>query len=118
MKHHGKPEHYSVITDMINNAKFGHRTAYKETVHNELIKDPRFVLIGRGIYALGEWGYKAGVVGDVIADVIKAAGKPLTREQIIDGVLSRRVVKKNTVLVGLSSKERFKKVGKNLYDLV
>src|SRR5581483_1645768 len=65
MKHHKKPEHYSVITEMINKAKFDQRSAYKETVHNELIKDPRFILIGRGIYALSEWGYKPGVVSDV-----------------------------------------------------
>src|SRR5581483_10671933 len=98
---------------MINKAKFDHRTAYKETVHNELIKDNRFILIGRGIYALSEWGYKAGVVADVLTDVLRAAGRPLSRDQIIEEVLKRRVVKKNTILVGLSNKKLFKKVGKN-----
>lgn len=118
MKYHGKPEHYSAITDMINKHKFDDRTAYKETVHNELIKDPRFILIGRGIYALSEWGFKPGVVADVISDVLKAAGKPLSRDQIIEAVLKRRMVKKNTILVGLSNKKLFNKVGKNLYALV
>ena len=118
LKQHGKPEHYSVITEMINKAKFDNRTAYKETVHNELIKDSRFILIGRGIYALSEWGYKAGVVSEVITEILKQAGKPLPKEKIIDEVLKRRHVKKNTILVGLSNKALFKKVEKNLYTIV
>src|SRR5205807_2017977 len=51
MKHHGKPEHYTTITELINKHGFDKRVAHKETVHNELIKDHRFVLVGRGIYA-------------------------------------------------------------------
>ncbi len=117
MKYHGKPEHYSAITEMINKAKFDNRTAFKETVHNELIKDSRFILIGRGIYALSEWGYKPGVVADVIIEILKQAGQPLTRDKIIEDVLKRRMVKKNTILVGLSNKKIFKKIGKNLYAL-
>src|SRR6185369_16436873 len=87
MKNHKKPEHYSAITDMINKAGFDSRTAYKETVHNELIKDSRFILIGRGIYALSEWGFQPGVVADVIAEVLKASHQPLSREKIIEEVL-------------------------------
>jgi hypothetical protein len=117
MKHHKQPEHYSVITEMINKAKFDERTAYKETVHNELIKDPRFILIGRGIYALSEWGYKPGVVADVITDILKQAGQPMPKEKIIEEVMKKRLVKKNTILVGLSNKKFFKKVGKNAYAL-
>ncbi len=118
MKHHGKPEHYSVITDLINQNGIDQRKAYKETVHNKLIKDKRFVLVGRGIYALTEWGYAPGVVSDIIKDVLKEAGKPLTRDEIVEKVLEKRMVKRNTVLVGLSNKKLFKKVAKNLYDLV
>jgi hypothetical protein len=117
MKFHKKPEHYSVITEMINKAGFDSRTAYKETVHNELIKDKRFILIGRGIYALSEWGYKAGVVSDVIREILLENKQPLSKEKIVDEVLKRRVVKKNTILVGLSDKKQFRKVGKNLYEI-
>ncbi len=117
MKNHKKPEHYGIITEMINKAGFDNRTAYKETVHNELIKDPRFVLVGRCIYGLSEWGFKPGVVSDVIKEVLSLAGEPLTREKIIDEVLKLRVVKKNTILVGLSNRKLFKKVGRNLYAL-
>lgn len=117
MKHHKKPEHYSVITEMINKHNFDSRKAYKETVHNELIKDSRFILIGRGIYALSEWGYTPGVVADVITDILKVSPQPLSREKIIEEVLKKRVVKKNTILVGLSNRKLFKKVGKNQYAL-
>ncbi len=117
MKHHGKPEHYSVITEMINKHGFDKRVANKESVHNELIKDPRFVLVGRGIYALTEWGYEKGVVADVIIETLKKAKDALTREQIIDEVMKKRMVKRNTVLVALSNKNLFVKVGKNKYSL-
>lgn len=117
MKYHGKPEHYGAITEMINKCKFDQRTAYKETVHNELIKDKRFILIGRGIYALSEWGFKPGVVSDVICEILKSSNSPLSRDKIIEEVLKKRLVKKNTILVGLSNKKLFKKVGKNLYAL-
>lgn len=117
MKHHGKPEHYSEITKLINGNKFDDRVAYQETVHNELIKDSRFVLIGRGIYALSEWGYTKGVVADVIKEIIKALGRPLTRDEIISEVMKRRQVKRNTILVGLSNRKNFQKVGKDKYGL-
>jgi DNA-directed RNA polymerase delta subunit len=118
MKHHKKPEHYSAITEMINKARFDDRKAYKETVHNELIKDQRFILIGRGIYALSEWGFKPGVVADVIVEILKQSGQPMPKEKIIEEVLKSRMVKKNTILVGLSNKKLFQKVGKNSYALV
>lgn len=117
LKHHAKPEHYSAITKMINDHKFDDRIAYQETVHNELIKDDRFVLIGRGIYALTEWGYKKGVVSDVIKEVLVSAKHPLTRDEIINEVMKRRQVKRNTILVGLSNKKHFQKVGKDKYSL-
>ena len=115
LKHHGKPEHYSEITRMINDHKFDSKTAYQETVHNELIKDARFVLIGRGIYALTEWGYTKGVVADVIREILKSAAKPLTRDEIISEVMKKRQVKRNTILVGLSNRKNFIKVGKDKY---
>ncbi len=117
MKHHKKPEHYSAITELINKYGFDKRVAHKETVHNELIKDPRFVLVGRGIYALTEWGYQKGIVADVIAEILKTAKEPLNRDQIIDAVLKKRLVKRNTVLAALSNRKLFTKVNKNKYAL-
>ncbi|MBX4186715.1 MAG: hypothetical protein KW802_00420 [Candidatus Doudnabacteria bacterium] len=117
LKHNAKPQHYSEITKMINDHKFDSRVAYQETVHNELIKDSRFVLIGRGIYALSEWGYKKGVVADVIKEIMKSFGRPLSRDEIINEVMKKRQVKRNTILVGLSNRKNFQKVGRDKYTL-
>lgn len=117
MRHHQKPEHYAIITELINKHKLDSRTAYKETVHNKLIKDKRFVLVGRGLYALAEWGYKPGVVSDMIKEILVEKNQPMSRDEIVEEVLKRRLVKKNTILVGLSNKKLFKKVGKNLYAI-
>ena len=117
LEHHGKPEHYSKITELINKQKFDDRTAHMETVHNELIKDSRFVLIGRGIYALKKWGYEKGTVGDVIESILKKSQRPLTREEIVAEVLKQRIAKKNTIIVGLADKKRFQKTQENKYLL-
>lgn len=118
LSHGEAPEHYGKITEMINKSKFDNRIAQKETVHNELIKDKRFVLVGRGIYALSSWGYKPGVVADIIEEILKKAGEPLPRSEIVSQVLEQRLVKKNTIIVGLSNRNRFKKTDDNKYIII
>lgn len=115
LQHDGKPAHYSAITELINKHLFDKRRAHKETVHNELIKDKRFVLVGRGIYALTEWGYRPGVVADIITEILQKSGAPLNKEEIIEAVGKQRLVKRNTVIVGLSNRQRFKKTTDNKY---
>lgn len=118
LKSQKKPLHYTKITEFINQYHFDDRTAYKETVHNELIMDERFVLVGRGIYALTEWGYKKGLVADIIKEVLASGPEPMEREKIIEEVSKQRIVRRNTILVGLANKKSFRKVGKNKYTLV
>jgi hypothetical protein len=84
------------------------KKAHVATTHNELIKDPRFVLVGRGLYALAEWGYAPGIVRDVIAQVIEKNG-PLTKEEIVDKVLKERYVKENTIIVNLQNPKYFRR---------
>ena len=84
------------------------KKAHQATVHNELIKDKRFVLVGRGLYALTEWGYKPGVVRDVIRSILIKSG-PLTKRDVVDSVLKERHVKENTILVNLQNSKYFKK---------
>lgn len=117
LDHHGQPEHYGKITELINKQHFDTRVANKESVHNELIKDDRFVLVGRGIYALKTWGYKEGVVADIISEILRDSGEPLTRDQIIAKVMKQRLVKKNTIIVGLSNRKLFEKTADNRYRL-
>ncbi len=95
-----KPLHFNQVAEFIDGA-------LPQTVHNELIRDERFVLVGRGIYALREWGYEPGQVKDVISKILKKAGKPLTKEEILQEVLQQRLVKENTVLLNLSNKKYF-----------
>ncbi|MFH1769306.1 MAG: sigma factor-like helix-turn-helix DNA-binding protein [Parcubacteria group bacterium] len=106
LKKEGKPRHFREITQLINSTEFSPRKAHIQTVHNELIKDDRFVLVGRGIYALSEWGYKSGTVKNVIADLIRENG-PMKKDEIVAKVLSARMVKQNTVLLGMQDKKIF-----------
>jgi len=117
LKKEGKPYHFSEVTNMINQQLGQGRPAYIQTVHNELIKDPRFVLIGRGIYALSEWGYQPGTVVDVIKDILKSNG-PLNKEEIVKRVLDKRLIKENTILINLQNKKYFKKMEDGRYSLV
>jgi hypothetical protein len=112
-----KPLHFTEITDLINKANFDTKTACPATVHNELILNDQYVLVGRGIYALKEWGYKKGTVIDVIENVLSEAGKPMTKDDIVEEVLRRRIVRKSTIYLSLLNKHKFKKVGFNMYDL-
>ncbi|OGZ33800.1 MAG: hypothetical protein A2Y98_02655 [Candidatus Portnoybacteria bacterium RBG_19FT_COMBO_36_7] len=109
LKKEGRPFHFSEVTDLINQQLSSSRQAYVQTVHNELIKDPRFVLIGRGIYALGEWGYEPGTVIDVIFQILKKEGS-MQKEEILKKVLAKRLIKENTILINLQNKKYFKKL--------
>lgn len=86
-----------------------------QTVHNELIKDERFVLVGRGLYALKEWGYEPGFVKDVILNVLKKAGRPLTKEEIAEKVLKQRFVKESTIVFNVNNPKYFQKTPQGKY---
>jgi len=111
----GSPMHFTEVAKEIEKV-FG-KKAHVATCHNELIKDPRFVLVGRGLYALNDWGYASGIVRDVIKDILKKEGA-LTKQEIIDFVLKERYVKPNTVLVNLQNPKHFKKDKAGRYSLV
>lgn len=112
-----KPLHFSDIARAIKDSDFKRKDVTTQAIHNELIKDKRFVLIGRGIYALSEWGYKKGTVSDIIADILRKEGAPLHRDEIVKRVLKSRVVRETTILLNLQSKAEFKRVAKATYEL-
>ncbi|MBI4426463.1 MAG: hypothetical protein HY567_02705 [Candidatus Kerfeldbacteria bacterium] len=118
MRKHGKPMHFTEIAQRINEAGFDRRRAYPPTVHNELILNPEYVLVGRGIYALKEWGYKPGVVADVLVDILQRANRPLPRDELVAAVLRQRLVKRNTVLLALTNKKLFQRLPTGAYGLV
>jgi len=105
-----QPLHFVKVADFIP-------SALSQTVHNELIKDSRFILVGRGIYALREWGYKEGTVKDIIIKILKEDKRPLSKEEILKRVLKERFVKENTILLNLSNKKYFAKNSGGLYTL-
>jgi len=112
MRRHGSPMHFKEVADAIGKI-FGKKIHYA-TCHNELIKDPRFVLVGRGMYALAEWGYKAGIAREVIEEILKKSG-PLSKDDIVKQVMKERYFKKNTILVNLANTKFFKKNKSGLY---
>jgi len=114
---HGKPMHFNEIAKSIKDSSFRRKDVTTQAIHNELIKDKRFVLIGRGIYALKEWGYEKGTVADIITKVLKKAGEPLHRDEIVKHVLKSRQVKETTILLNLQGKTQFKRVAKATYTL-
>lgn len=115
VKKHGSPLHFREVASLIEKM-FG-RAAHVATTHNELIKDPRFVLVGRGMYALREWGYTQGVVRDVIREALRKQG-PMTRDQIIKEVLKERHVKPGTIVVNLQNQKYFKRGKDGTFTLV
>lgn len=113
-----EPMHFGDIAKSIASSDFKRKDVTVQAIHNELIKDPRFVLIGRGIYALDSWGFKKGTVSDVIAKVLRdAPDGGLTREEIVKRVLKERKVKETTVLLNLQNKNLFERIGKGAYKL-
>ena len=109
--------HFSEIAKEIRESDFKRKNVTVQAIHNELIKDSRFVLIGRGIYALSDWGYTKGTISDIIHLILEKAEKPLTREEIVKQVLKMRKVKETTILLNLQNKKLFKRVDKNSYTL-
>jgi len=103
-----KPFHFTEVAGRIQGSLV-------QTVHNELIRDPRFVLIGRGIYALKEWGYVEGDVKDVIGNILINENRPLTRDEIVSQVLKQRRIKQNTILMNLSNKKYFTRDNEGKY---
>ncbi len=116
LKREGAPLHFRDIALRINSANFDKKQAFPATIHNELILDNKYVLVGKGIYALKEWGYEKGTVADVIADILEGKD-PLPREAIIEKVLAKRFVKRTTILLALMNKNRFGKNEKGEYYL-
>lgn len=117
LKRERKPLHFTEVTKLINSLYPVKHCTLPQTVHNELIKDERFVLVGRGLYGLKEWGYESGAVKEIIAKLLKRAGRPLSREEIMKEVLSQRFVKESTILLNLNDKERFVKNEDGRYSL-
>ena len=114
LKKSGDPLHFETIASTINELKFPGRAAIPATVHNELIKDDRFVLVGRGMYALSESGYQPGTAREVIKRILKNGG-PLRPKDVVLAVQKERFLKSNTILVNLQNKTHFERMQDGTY---
>lgn len=103
LKEAQKPLHFREIAQKIDQYQLNKKSTHPQTVHNELIKDKNFVLVGRGIYALVEWGYKKGTVKDVIEEILQKSSKALNKDEILKKVLEIRQVKKSTIVINLNN---------------
>lgn len=108
MKKFNKPMHFKEITEEINKMGFDKKIAHPATIHNELILDDKYVLVGRGIYALKKWGYEAGKVSDVVERILKEKG-PMTKEELLNTVLQKKIVKKTTINLAIANSKNIKK---------
>lgn len=110
------PLHFVEIANKIAESGFDKKIVTTQAVHNELIRYEQFVLVGRGLYALKEWGYKKGTVAEVIEDLLRKKS-PMTKQEIIQGVLKQRQVKKGTISLNLQKNLQFVRVGRAVYKL-
>jgi hypothetical protein len=116
LSRHGRPLHFSEIAKHVRGLGATKRNVTIQAVHNELIKDARFILIGRGIYALAEWGYTPGTVAEIIASVLRSE-QPLHKDEIVRRVLMKRQVKTTTIILNLQEKDQFQRTAKATYKL-
>jgi len=117
LKNHGKPTHFAEIADRINNIGFDKKVANAATVHNELILDDKYILVGRGLYGLKEWGYQKGTVVNVIEKIMALDSRPLSRDEIIEKVLAQRMVKKATINLALTDRNKFEVAADGKYKI-
>ena len=118
LKKENKPLHFTEIAELISKLPSISRDILPESVHNEVIRNNRFVLVGRGIYALKKWGYESGTVKEIIVSILKKSKKSLSKEEVIKMVLEQRQVKESTIALNLQNKKVFEKDKKGRYSLL
>ncbi len=116
LRKHAAPLHFEQIATAV--AKYGldKKPAHVQTVHNELIKDGRFVLVGRGMYALKEHGFESGTVREVIARLLKKHGA-LSSAEVVKLVNEQRWLKENTILLNLQNRRYFRRLDNGRYEI-
>jgi len=115
LKREKRPMHFNEISTLIGKHRTGKNTNL-QTIHNELIKDDRFVLVGRGMYGLSEFGLVPGTAREVIAHVLKTHG-PLHRDEVVKRVKEQRMLKDGTILINLQNRKHFESRSDGRYYL-
>jgi hypothetical protein len=105
LKREKRPLHFVDIARAIATYRKNKRVNV-QTVHNELIKDKRFVLVGRGLYGLRERGLIPGTALEIIRYVLQQHG-PLNARAVVSHVKKQRFIKDGTILINLQNKKHF-----------
>lgn len=117
LKKAGKPLHFNEIASEIRRLRPRKKTN-TQTIHNELIKDRRFLLVGRGIYSLRDHdALPAGTIRDILIHILKTDG-PMKPKDLIGKVLKHRIFKETTILFNLQNKKFFKRLATGEYQAV
>lgn len=112
LKKEQKPLHFTDIAKMVTDLR--KKQAHAPTIHNELIKDEKFVLVGKGTYTLKEFGVIPGTAREIIHHFLKKQG-PLKASDVVKMVLKERLFKENTVLINLQNRKNFKRLDDGRY---
>lgn len=109
LKSENRPLHFSEIHKKINQItqiedEFLHPIWKKpyslESIKNELIKNSDFVFVGRGTYALKEWGFEEGKIFDVLKNFI-LKNKEVSFQKVYEFINSQKIVKPSTLSIYL-----------------
>jgi len=122
LRQQGNPLHFKDVAKLIGKLQENltlqkKKVVLPQTVHNELIKDSRFVLIGRGTYGLSDWGLAPGTVKDVMRSILKSNGKTMNKAKLIAQTLEKRQVKESTIVLNLQDQRYFLKNQDGSYTL-
>jgi len=116
LKKANKPLHFNEILQKIIEFNFDNKNISVNSLHNELIRNEEFVLVGRGLYALREWGYEPGTTKDLLIKILSK--KPMYYRELVKEIAKQRIVKDMTVLIVLQDKKVFQKLPDGRYALI
>lgn len=116
LKKEKRPLHFNELASLVDGLKKANKKTNAQTVHNELIKDDRFVLVGRGTYGLRELGLLPGTAKEVLAHFFKKHG-PMKSHEVLKLVSQERTFKENTLLLNLQNRKHFQRLDDGRYTV-
>ncbi len=119
LRTHGKPLHYSEITDRVNQRLPDDQQTTAHNIHAQIGRlTGIFVRVGHGIFGLAEWGLtQDSCVADAAHRVLSEAGTVLDIEEITTRVLKTWHVKPTSVRAAIDLDKRVVRVAPNRYVL-
>ena len=113
-----KPLHYQEMATKVMEF-FPNKPVKVSSVHNDLVKNNKiFVNTWLGMYALKSWGFKWGIVADILVRILHSANRPMSIKELTQHVSKEKMCSPNTILLNLHKyKDKFLKNPEWLYYL-